>query len=296
MTYGAFLALALGGGLAFVAAGWALASRAGRWSSSEIKAAAFSLAGFAALAVVYTTPWDNFLVARHVWTYPPDRVWGIRLGWVPIEEYMFFVLQPLLTGSVAWFALRSRAQMNVTEAGPRHLRTEITLALAVAWGLALGLLASGWPHVRYLALILIWCLPPLGLQAAFGADLLWQVRQPVAAALTGTTAYLILADAWAIRSGIWNISPGQSLRFRPFGFPLEEALFFLATNALVVFGTAFVALPASRARWQSTTAGRAVTRAKHALGRVVSGFADPPARPSRPAIEPDRLAEGGTDP
>lgn len=50
------------------------------------------------IALVYTTPWDNYLVATQVWYYDATRVWNIILGWVPLEEYMFFVLQTILTG------------------------------------------------------------------------------------------------------------------------------------------------------------------------------------------------------
>lgn len=42
------------------------------------------------LAVVYTAPWDNYLVATGVWSYNPGLVTGVTLGWVPIEEYTFF--------------------------------------------------------------------------------------------------------------------------------------------------------------------------------------------------------------
>ncbi|MDX1617037.1 MAG: lycopene cyclase domain-containing protein, partial [Candidatus Promineifilaceae bacterium] len=50
------------------------------------------------IALLYTTPWDNYLVATEVWWYDPALVTGITLGWVPIEEYTFFVLQPIMTG------------------------------------------------------------------------------------------------------------------------------------------------------------------------------------------------------
>ncbi len=50
------------------------------------------------LALLYTTPWDNYLVATGVWWYDPALVSGIILGWVPLEEYLFFVLQPMLGG------------------------------------------------------------------------------------------------------------------------------------------------------------------------------------------------------
>ncbi len=49
-------------------------------------------------ALVYTTPWDNYLVATRVWTYHPARVWNIILGYVPLEEYFFFILQVTLAG------------------------------------------------------------------------------------------------------------------------------------------------------------------------------------------------------
>lgn len=61
-----------------------------------LTAAAFTIV----IALVYTTPWDNYLVATDVWYYDPARVWNIILGWVPLEEYLFFVLQTILTGLV----------------------------------------------------------------------------------------------------------------------------------------------------------------------------------------------------
>jgi lycopene cyclase domain-containing protein len=45
------------------------------------------------LAVIWTTPWDNYLVASGVWHYDPKKVWNVILGYVPLEEYLFFVLQ-----------------------------------------------------------------------------------------------------------------------------------------------------------------------------------------------------------
>src|SRR3712207_3568188 len=63
----------------------------------------------AAIAFVYTTPWDNAIIALGVWSYDPTLVWGIVLGWVPLEEYLFFLLQPLLSGLIVLALLvRSR--------------------------------------------------------------------------------------------------------------------------------------------------------------------------------------------
>ena len=41
-----------------------------------------ALAAHMAIAFVYTTPWDNYLVAREVWGYPPGRVLA-TIGFVP---------------------------------------------------------------------------------------------------------------------------------------------------------------------------------------------------------------------
>ena len=57
------------------------------------------------LALIYTTPWDNHLVATGVWYYNPKLVTGYVLGYVPIEEYTFFVLETLLAG--LWWQLCS---------------------------------------------------------------------------------------------------------------------------------------------------------------------------------------------
>jgi lycopene cyclase domain-containing protein len=91
MTYGAFLLLFLV--LPILALAVALRrrmTRAWRWSVGAV----------ALIAVLYTTPWDNFIVAQGVWSYPSERVLGVTLGFVPLEEYVFFVLQVLLTGLV----------------------------------------------------------------------------------------------------------------------------------------------------------------------------------------------------
>lgn len=53
------------------------------------------------IAVAYTTPWDNYLVASRVWYYDPRLVLNIILGYVPVEEYAFFVLQTLVVGLFA---------------------------------------------------------------------------------------------------------------------------------------------------------------------------------------------------
>ena len=77
-------------------------------------------------AFVYTTPWDNFLVFREVWSYPPDRVLG-RVGYVPYEEYAFFVLQTLISGLLLLLLMRRTGATPAVCARPALARAAASL-------------------------------------------------------------------------------------------------------------------------------------------------------------------------
>ncbi len=197
------------------------------------------LAGLVIVAVVYTTPWDNYLVASGVWWYDPALVTGITLGYVPLEEYTFFVLQTLLTGFyLLWLMgrLPGRATTRLPAVGGAVRPVAVTGA-AVIWAVSTIVLFSGWAPARYLTLILSWALIPVLIQLAFGADILWRHRRLLFWGIVPSTLYLAAADALAIQAGTWQISPVQTLGiFVGGGLPLEEFTFFLMTNLLVVFG------------------------------------------------------------
>ncbi len=217
----------------------------------------------ATVALIYTTPWDNYLVATGVWYYKPALVAGITLGWVPIEEYTFFVLQTLLSGMwLVWLARRMPWDGKCAPDRPR-LRLGATAALGAAWLTALGLLVSGWRPGTYMALILVWALPPIMLQLLFGADLLWQRRGLVVAGILTPTLYLATTDSLAIEAGTWTISPAQSSGLLMGGvLPLEEFIFFLVTNVLIGFGMVLFMSTEGRNRIQAYASG-----ARHLLRR-----------------------------
>jgi lycopene cyclase domain-containing protein len=66
----------------------------------------FVLAAVAVLAVVYTGPWDSAIIANGVWSYGPGKVAGVLIARVPLEEYMFYLLQVLLTGALTALLVR----------------------------------------------------------------------------------------------------------------------------------------------------------------------------------------------
>lgn len=185
------------------------------------------------LALTYTTPWDNYLVAQNVWWYGTNRVVG-TLGYVPIEEYVFFVLQPLLTGLLLYQFLHRFPP------SPAKHSSKASWVGATLFGIltALGafLLLDGPPKTLYLALILVWAPPILAGMWLYDGETLWALRSIVFVTTSLPTVYLWVTDVLAIRSQIWTISPKYTLDISLFGLPLEEALFFLCTNLLVVQG------------------------------------------------------------
>jgi lycopene beta-cyclase len=195
------------------------------------------------LAVAYTTPWDNYLVATGVWYYNPDLVTGIVLGYVPIEEYTFFVLESILAGLWWWF-LAHRLRMPAETFRPNKSLVYLsTCMLSSLWFLAAYLFFFGTAHWIYLSIILFWALPPIIIQLLFGADILWHFRKLVFWSLFVPGLYLSLMDIVALKDTTWSISPTQTTGLLFLGtLPLEEVVFFFITNILLTFGmTLFLA-------------------------------------------------------
>ena len=192
----------------------------------------------ALLALVYTTPWDNYLIWRDVWHYGTDRVVG-TIGYVPVEEYLFFLLQPILTGLWLYWLLPRTSEPVRQEysAAVRASGIVFWVVLSIA-----GALMLQWDSGTYLGLILVWAGPILALQWIVGATQLWATKGTW---LTGTlvpTLYLWIADRVAIGQGIWSISDVYTTGLDLFGLPVEEATFFLITNLLVVQGLLLILL------------------------------------------------------
>lgn len=257
MTYFTFLILFLGAPISLLLLATAWDRRTGRSISPALRNFSpwLSVLIHILVALVYTTPWDNYLVATGVWFYDPALVTGVTLGWVPIEEYTFFVVQTFMTGLwVLFLARRLRFHEDDPDARslPRSLRRSATLALGLLWVGSVALLGSGWAKGDYLGLILVWALPPIMLQTAYGADLLWRYRRLALPGLLVPTLYLAAADTLAISAGTWTIEPSRSLEvFLPGGLPLEELVFFLVTNVLVTFGITLILACESRGRARS---------------------------------------------
>ena len=209
------------------------------------------------LAVIYTTPWDNYLVATGVWYYNPRLVTGFVIGYVPIEEYTFFVLETILSGLWWWFLARRSTLIpnrSPSERGEfaRH-KTHVyvsTCVLTLLWLPFTYLFFFGEAKWTYLSIILFWALPPIFLQLLFGADILWRYRKLVFWGILAPATYLSLMDIVALKETTWSISASQTTGVLFFGIlPLEEVTFFFVTNVLITFGMTLLLANVSQARF-----------------------------------------------
>ena len=197
-----------------------------------------ALGGVLLLALAYTTPWDSELIRRGVWGYGPERVIG-TIGVIPIEEYLFFLLQPLLAG--LWFYRLVPPGLADAPPPPPRMRwggTAVYVALAL-----IGILLLQRREGTYMGMILTWAAPVLAAQWALSAGRIAAAPSAFWLGVAVPTAYLWIVDAIAIRLGIWRISEAHTLGPKLGWLPLEEAAFFLATTLLCVQGLMLFLFP-----------------------------------------------------
>jgi lycopene cyclase domain-containing protein len=241
------------------------------------------------VALVYTTPWDNYLITRGVWWYGEGRV-AATIWHAPVEEYLFMALQPIV--AALWLAL---LPIPIGETPTDVTRRE--RVLGVAGGLAVtavGMALLAYEPTFYLGAILAWAGPVLAIQWGFGWPVLWALRRPVALGVFVPSVYLWAADRVAIELGIWVISERYTTGFTLAGLPIEEALFFLVTNLFVVQGLVLLGWLVGKWRSSATSSERSpVTDPRVVLSRAVRAVTDRGASTRGPV---DRLrGEGSPD-
>lgn len=195
------------------------------------------------IAFTATLPWDSYLIHQGVWTYPPDAIVGPRLFAVPAEELFFFVIQTYITSMVYILfnkaVLHAQYLTNEYDASPtvKTVRLLGQGVLGAATAVGAYLVARGGEGT-YLGLILVWACPFALLTWTFSGYFL--IKLPLVSIATPIllpTAYLWIVDELALGRGTWSIESGTKLGWCLFGsLELEEAVFFLVTNSLIVFG------------------------------------------------------------
>ena len=256
------LALAVAAARGVTLLGPRTATPAVRLAGRAVDARALGVLVMAVLALVYTTPWDSYLIQRGAWRYGEGTVLA-RLFAVPLGEYLFFVAQTVLTA--LWLYLLPAGpptrpvRADGGGAGGRRApgrgpdgvsgmvaapAAAVTVGQRALGAGAAGLVAlGGWLVLGtdgglYLGTLLLWAAPVLAIQWAFGWPYLWLRRRVVALGVAVPTLYLWLADRVALALGVWELSTvhttGDAVPL--LGLPVEEAAFFLLTNLFLVQG------------------------------------------------------------
>ncbi|KAF7196889.1 Bifunctional lycopene cyclase/phytoene synthase [Pseudocercospora fuligena] len=205
----------------------------------------YRIAFLITIAVTATIPWDSYLIRNNIWSYPENVIVGPTLYSIPLEEVFFFVIQTYNTSLL--YLLFSKPVLKEV-----YLVREDQGRIGQKWKyiklggqLVLGLaLKQGITYVRdnkqntYLGLILVWALPFLLLLWSLGYQFL--VNLPfycTALPIALPTLYLWVVDTLALKRGTWVIEHGTKTGLTLWdGLEIEEAIFFLLTNALIVCG------------------------------------------------------------
>ncbi|RAH47802.1 terpenoid synthase [Aspergillus brunneoviolaceus CBS 621.78] len=230
------------------------------------------------LAVAATIPWDSYLIRHGIWSYPPDATFNRALYNIPLEEVAFFVLQTSITGMV--YCICSKAlvlPMYLPVQPVRRARNLGGLGLVASFAIGMICFVSGGGGT-YLGLILIWALPVVFLQwmlvAPFILSLPWNVTTfPI----VFPTVYLWVADRSAMAAGVWSIAPATQLGVHVFGLEIEEMLFFLVTNVMIVFGLVGFDYACAMADYTTICTGDAPGTTRDAVKDVLQAMIRPPA-------------------
>ncbi len=210
-----------------------LSSRREAWTAGEETTVLLVL-----LAVVaFTTPWDNLAAKWGIWGFPREK-FSFRIGYLPVEEYAFFVLQSLnvMLGVRALFHFFPGWHRLVTT-DPGRWTYACLAASFVPWvviwfQLRLFRRRAG-SRVNY-ALHLGWFLPVIYSQWVL-APYLFAMHLGLLVLVTVIFGlYYTWSDLVAVRAGTWFFDEKQITGFKFGGLlPWEEVAFFFVTSLLV---------------------------------------------------------------
>lgn len=193
------------------------------------------------LAVTYTTPWDNYIIYHKAWWYRKDAVIG-TIGWVPIEEYIFFVIQTIFTS--LWTICCSRWTLHSLHLRhTKRLQSELIKYLGIV--LMVIAILCGWLHAIpdrktfYLCSIIWWSLLVVVILWYIGSSYIVRRYQQILCSVVLPSVYFCYVDLIALRAKVWHINERTSLEMFPISeLPIEEVIFFFITNFMVVMGAA----------------------------------------------------------
>jgi lycopene cyclase domain-containing protein len=187
--------------------------------------------------MVFTTPWDNIAVRWGIWGFPREK-YSFRIGYLPVEEYIFFILQSVNVMLAVRALFRWHPRWLLRLPVPISHTTWLLAGFSiVAWILIaaqlLELRQKQGPRVNY-ALHLVWFLPVIYVQWVIAPRLLFGHLGLLALVTGAFGIYYTLADLVAVKAGTWFFDEKQITGVKLGGIlPWEEIAFFFLTSLLV---------------------------------------------------------------
>ena len=158
------------------------------WTTEE--AEAFGLVLLAVM--IFTTPWDNLAAKWGIWGFPREK-YSLRIGYLPVEEYAFFLLQS------ANVMLALRALLHFFPDWQTGQETEIG-----TWTLVC-LAASVIPWI-FIAMNLVWLRRKVGPRVNYANHLAWFLPMIYAQWILAPPLFLGHAGLLALVTGrIWRL-------------------------------------------------------------------------------------------
>jgi lycopene cyclase domain-containing protein len=199
------------------------------------------------VSVVFAAFWDTHAIRSGIWSFPKGKV-SARIGVIPVEEYLFFIVQSVQAVLLVHVFERMFGPMappRFTGAGP------ITTVAAVLIALFSILAAHRSSHrfgagtrFHYAYHLASWFVPMLLLQWLLAWQLLLPHILPILASTALLSFYLSVADVAAIQERIWVLDEKQITGHKILGvLAWEEVAFFVIAN-LVLTQTYFMFLAA----------------------------------------------------
>lgn len=207
------------------------------WLAPVASGEALALGLVLIAVMVFTTPWDNLAAKWGIWGFPREK-YSLRIGYLPVEEYAFFILQSVNV------MLAVRALFYFFPGWLTGLETNIgtwtliflgasVIPWAVVAGQLLWLRRRKGPCVNY-AIHLAWFLPVIYVQWIIAPPLFWAHAGLLTLVTTAFGIYYTLADLAAVRGGTWFFDEQQITGVKLAGvLPWEEIAFFFLTSLLV---------------------------------------------------------------
>ena len=188
------------------------------------------------IVVAFTFPWDNWAVMQRIWGFPNDRIM-MRVGYLPVEEVTFFVLQTMIVGTFTAIMISYRDEVVRPPADFSLLSIVAMVTIIAVWIGGYRVAKRSRENVRsrtYAVHLFYWFAPVLLLQWTFGRLILSTYLTEIFVSTVVFGLYYTCADIIAVRRGIWYFDSRQItghliLRILPW----EEVAFFFLTSLLV---------------------------------------------------------------